>query len=126
MVEDSIARMAADTETALQAMTDGTEPSPLLADLFTRLAARHQVDRAFKQAAGRLDTVAEMAVAAPGSAVHRAMTAITALLEGAQRAGAVRADVTVADLAMLLGAVPDGDDDRRSRYVAIVLAGLRP
>lgn len=126
VVTDSVERMAADTEAALQAVTDGAEPHPVLADLFGRLAARHQVDLAFKQAAGRLDTAEELAAAEPRSAVHRAMTAITALLAAAQRAGAVRADATVADLVMLLGAVPDGDDDRQARYVQIVLAGLRP
>ena len=107
-------------------MTDGAEPDPVLADLLGRLAARHQVDRAFKQAAGRLDTAQELATAEPGSPVHRVMTAVTALLEAAKQAGALRTDVTVADLVMLLGAVPDGDDDRRARYVEIVLAGLRP
>ena len=126
VVTDSVDRMAADTEAALHAVADGAEPDPVLADLFGRLAARHQVDRAFKQAAGRLDAADELASAEPGSAVHRVSTAITALLTAAQRAGAMRADVTVADLAMLLGAVPDGDEDRRSRYVEIVLAGLRP
>lgn len=126
VVTDSVERMAADTEAALQAVTDGADPHPLLADLFARLAARHQVDLTFKQAAGRLDAAEDLAAAEPGSAVHRAMAAITALLAAAQRAGAVRADVTVADLVMLLGAVPDGDDDRQARYVEIVLAGLRP
>jgi hypothetical protein len=55
---------------------------------------------------------------------HRA---ITELLDRARAAGAVRGDVTLADLVLLLGSVPGPDvaPERRSRYVDIVLAGLR-
>lgn len=124
VIEDSVERLAGDTEAALARVEGGEVPGPVLARLFADLAARHRVDRVFKQAAGRLDPTAEMADAAPGSAVARATAAICALLAAAQQAGAVRPDVTLVDLTMLLAAVPDGDDERRSRYVDIVLAGL--
>jgi hypothetical protein len=55
------------------------------------------------------------------------MRAITALLDRARAAGAVRPDTTLTDLVMLLGSVPgpEADAGRRARYVEIVLDGLR-
>ena len=54
------------------------------------------------------------------------MAAITALLDRARAAGAVRADLTLADLVMLVGAAPGPETPAplRARYAEIVIAGL--
>ncbi|CAA9426793.1 MAG: hypothetical protein AVDCRST_MAG66-3011, partial [uncultured Pseudonocardia sp.] len=59
----------------------------------------------------------------PGTAVRRAVDALTALLAAAAGAGEVRPDVGVADLAALLAGTPD-DPRRRARCVAVVVDGL--
>jgi hypothetical protein len=97
--------------------------------LFREVADRHADDRAFKTATRQLDDHLESVLhrAAPESSTARAVRAITELLDRARAAGAVRGDVTLADLVLLLGSVPGPDvaPERRSRYVDIVLAGLR-
>jgi hypothetical protein len=45
------------------------------------------------------------------------------LVDAARAAGAVRDDLTLADLTMLLDGVPD-DPHQRDRYVEIVLRGI--
>ena len=93
------------------------------------MAARHASDRAFKAATGMLDhdLEAELAHAAPDSSAGRAVRAITALLDRARADGAVRADLTLGDLVVLLGSVPGSEvgAQQRERYLDIVLAGLR-
>lgn len=126
VVEDSMAQMASLTEGALAAVHAGASPGSCLGDLFRELAERHATDQAFKSAAGRLDVDPEIAAAAPASAVGRSVLAITELLRRAQLAGEVRADLTIADLAVLLGAVPGAAvaAPQRARFVDIVIAGL--
>ena len=126
VVEDSLAQMASLTEGALAAVHAGAPPGASLGDLFRELAERHATDQAFKSAAGRLDVDAEIAAAAPGSAVSRSVLAITELLRRAQLAEQVRADLTLADLAVLLAAVPGADvpPPLRGRFLDIVIAGL--
>jgi hypothetical protein len=71
----------------------------------------------------------------PPAAVELKMamrTAITELLGRAQAAGAVRDDISPADIAMLFAgiaqitAIVGGDAAMRERYVAVMLDGLRP
>lgn len=128
VVEDSLAQMASLTEGALAAVHAGARPGPALGQLFREIAERHATDQAFKSAARRLDVDAQIAGAAPGSAIGRSVAAVTELLERAQLAGQVRGDLTLADLGVLLGAVPGAGvaPERRARFVDIVIAGLAP
>lgn len=129
VVEDGADQIATLAGAALAAVDRGADPGAELDALFRAVADRHATDRAFKAATGRLDhdLEQELARAPAGSAVDRATRAITALLDRARTAGAVRADTTLADLVLLLGTVPgpEVDDARRGRYLDIVLAGLR-
>ncbi|WP_323384412.1 TetR/AcrR family transcriptional regulator [Streptomyces calidiresistens] len=67
-----------------------------------------------------------------GEDARRLVAAMERLLERARRAGGVRADVTVADLVLVISTVPPttGDPARReawsSRLLELLLAGLRP
>lgn len=128
VVEDSLAQMASLTEGALAAVHAGAPPGPSIGQLFRELAERHATDQAFKSAAGRLDFDAEIAGAPPGSVVARSVLAITELLQRAQLAGQIRADLTLADLGVLLAAVPGAgvSAQSRERFVDIVIAGLAP
>lgn len=122
VVDDSIEYIAELSEQALDAVDAGAQ----LADLFRVIAERHATDRALKSAAGRLDLEAELAHAGPGTAVARAAAAIGTLLDRAHAAGSIRADVTLADLALLLSAVPGAEvpEEMRRRFVEVVIAGL--
>jgi AcrR family transcriptional regulator len=126
VVEDSLAQMASLTEGALAAVHAGAPAGPSLGQLFREIAERHATDQAFKSAAGRLDVGAEIAAAAPGTPIARSVLGITELLQRAQLAGEIRADLTLADLAVLLAAVPGAEVSPvlRARFVDIVIAGL--
>ncbi len=129
VLEDGHARVAALAERALAAVDRGAEPGAELDALFRAVADRHATDRAFKAATGQLDLDPEAALARvpPGSSAGRATGAITALLDRARADGAVRSDLTLADLVLLIGSVPGPEvtADRRARYLDILLAGLR-
>jgi AcrR family transcriptional regulator len=126
VVEDSFAQMASLTEGAMAAVHAGAPPGPAIGELFREIAERHATDQAFKSAAGRLDVNVEMASAPPGSPVARSVAAITELLQRAQIAGQIRGDLTLADLGVLLAAVPGAGvaAEQRARFVDIVIAGL--
>ena len=126
VVEDSLAQMASLTEGALAAVHAGAPPGPAIGQLFREIAERHATDQAFKSAAGRLDVDAEIAAAAPGSPIARSVAAISELLERAQIAEQIRGDLTLADLGVLLAAVPGAGvaPEQRARFVDIVIAGL--
>jgi len=126
VVEDSLAQMASLTEGALAAVHAGAPPGPAIGQLFREIAERHATDQAFKSAAGRLDVNAEIAAAAPGSPIARSVAAISELLERAQIAEQIRGDLTLADLGVLLAAVPGAGvaPEQRARFVDIVIAGL--
>lgn len=128
VVEDGTARVATLAEQALEAADRGADAGAELAALFREVAKRHATDRAFKAATGQLDHYAPVTHVQDGSSAARAMRAITALLDRARAMGAVRTDTTLADLVMLLGSLPgpDADARARTRYVDIVLHGLRP
>jgi len=126
VVEDSLAQMASLTEGALAAVHAGAPPGPAIGQLFREIAERHATDQAFKSAAGRLDVDAEIATAPAGSPIARSVAAITELLQRAQLAEQIRADLTLADLGVLLAAVPGPGvaAEQRARFVDIVIAGL--
>ena len=126
VVEDSLAQMASLTEGALAAVHAGAPAGPAIGQLFREIAERHATDQAFKSAAGRLDVNAEIASAPPGSPISRSVAAITELLQRAQLAGQIRGDLTLADLGVLLAAVPGAGvaPEQRARFVDIVIAGL--
>ncbi len=136
-VEDSFEQLAVLSEAGLAEIDAGAAPGPVLAGLFREVARRYATDRALKAATGRLGVTgppvaavvgmaAELEAAAPGSPTLRAMTAITEVVGRAVAAGAVRGDVTVDDLAVLLDGVPGPEvpEDLRARYIEIVIAGL--
>ena len=126
VVEDSLAQMASLTEGAVAAVHAGAPPGPAIGQLFREIAERHATDQAFKSAAGRLDVDAEIATAPAGSPIARSVAAITELLQRAQLAEQIRADLTLADLGVLLAAVPGPGvaAEQRARFVDIVIAGL--
>ena len=126
VVEDSLAQMASLTEGALAAVYAGAPPGAAIGELFREIAERHATDQAFKSAAGRLDVNAEIAAAAPGSPIARSVAAISELLQRAQIAEQIRGDLTLADLGVLLAAVPGAGvaPEQRARFVDIVIAGL--
>ena len=128
VVEDSVEQIAALVENALAAVDSGAAVAVELAGLLRAIAARHAVDRVFKAATGRLDHPADPSSIPAGPAADRAMAAITALLERARAAGAVRADVTPSDLVVLVGAMPglEVPPPMRDRFVEIMIAGLAP
>jgi AcrR family transcriptional regulator len=132
VVADSVGRIAAMAEAALAEVDGGAPPGPVLDRLFRAVADGHATDRVFKAAAGRLEAPAaftgQLAAAVPGGAESRAAEAITALLGRARAAGAVRADLDLTDLVLLLAGLPGVDVpvERRARYLDVVLAGLRP
>lgn len=129
VIDDSTVRIAALTEAALATVEAEGDPAagPQFAALIRQVLDRLTTDRVFKAAAGRLDHHdLSGAVLAPGSSEARAVAAITALLDRARAAAAVRADVTLADLVMLVGAAPGSETPAplRARYAEIVIAGL--
>jgi AcrR family transcriptional regulator len=126
VVEDSLAQMASLTEGALAAVHAGAPPGAAIGEFFREIAERHATDQAFKSAAGRLDVNAEIAAASPGSPIARSVAAISELLERAQIAEQIRGDLTLADLGVLLAAVPGAGvaPEQRARFVDIVIAGL--
>ena len=125
VLRESIAELADAAEEAAA----GDDPGGDLGDLLTLVAQRHAVDRALKEASAALGDPSHLSFdegsLEHGSAERRAWDAIAGLLEAAQRSGAVRAELTVGDLLTFLNAVPDADD-ARERYLAVVLAGVRP
>jgi AcrR family transcriptional regulator len=134
VMNDSMEQIATLTETALAEIDGGAPVGPVLGRLFRAVAARFADDLAVKAAAGRLgvgsDLAAhvgnEVAAAPPGSALPRAMVAITTVLDRARAAGAVRADLTLDDVVVLLAAMPGREvaAEMRERLVDIVVAGL--
>jgi AcrR family transcriptional regulator len=124
VLTDSYRELVADADEALAS----DEPAVAF-DRFVHQLAGHQARR--RMLAEQMATELEL----PPAAVElkQAMRgAITELLERAQAAGAVRADISPADTSMLFAgiaqitAVAGGDADVRDRYVAVMLDGLRP
>ncbi len=134
VMDDSVDQIAALSEKVLADVDGGAPVGPALGGLFRVVAARFTDDLALKAATGRLGADgdlsahlgAEVAAAQPGSAVLRAVTAITAVLDRARASGAVRADLTLDDVMVLLAAMPGREvpAEMRERLVDIVITGL--
>jgi AcrR family transcriptional regulator len=104
----------------------GTRPPGVA---FTEFFASMVRDGAFDQGlADALTGVGFDVGAAAVTAEQDFMSALRSLLEAAQRAGAVRADVDVDDVkALVTGCLARGRDDAaRERMLAVAEAGLRP
>jgi AcrR family transcriptional regulator len=103
------------------------DPGAALLEFLTVAAdQRQQRDLSFLQEAGDLNDEVVGARARMFETVHR-------LVDRARAAGAVRADVTGADVILLMCApnyvtsyVPDAPPDLWRRYLAIIFDGLRP
>ena len=97
------------------------EPGAAFFAFFEYMVGRAAADKGLAEALGGdgfdIETTAAHSDHDPDGVEQR-------LLAAAQRAGAVRADVTQADVKALLGACLTAPD--RARMVAIVTAGLRP
>jgi AcrR family transcriptional regulator len=126
VVEDSTRKVVVALETALDRVRGGAAVGAQLEAVLLTAAETYAADRAFKEGAHRPPDDPPAARQAPDDALaRRGWAALTALLERAQTAGAVRADVAVDDVVAILAAVP-GSSARRERYLAVMLAGLRP
>lgn len=127
VVAESVESIAALAAAALARSEVSGAPSVELESLFRSVTDAFAADRAVKQAALRLG-VSEpdpFAVGDVDSPAARAGRTVGTLLEAAQAGGGTRADLTVADLFMLVSQLPDGTSEQRHRYTEIVLAGLR-
>lgn len=127
IVDQSVEAMAVMAAAAFERARAGGRAPHELESLFRQFADAFADDRAVKQAAASLGVTAHLdpfATAGDGAAA-RAARSVDALLDAARATGAIRADVTVADLLMLVLQLPDGAAAQRDRYVEIVLAGLR-
>jgi AcrR family transcriptional regulator len=132
VVEHSTGEIAEIAQDSARSVAAGADALAELDVLVRRLAERHAVDRALKLACGRLGIPVPADPAAlsdvpPGSAAARAAAAIESLVTAARAGGRARPDLTLADLIMLLGALPGGDGpaEYRRRYLDIMLAGIR-
>ncbi len=129
VVADSAEHLAGAAETALARVRDGADAGEEFDTLLRALADRLALDLAVKAAATSLgeQLPGDPGAYDAGTAEGRAVAAIGALLAAAQRSGAVRADVTLADLVVFLTALPGATvpAEQRERFVDVVLAGLR-
>jgi AcrR family transcriptional regulator len=129
VVADSAERLASDAEEALQRARSGGDAAQELLSLLREFAVEFAADQAVKAAAESLGASVphDPASFEPGSAQRRAVDAIGALLQRAQRAGGIRPDVSMADLMVLLAAVPGPDVPvaQRERFVDVMVTGLQ-
>ena len=129
VVADSAERLASAAEEALQRARSGGDAGEGLLSLLREFAVEFAADQAVKTAAESLGASVphDPASFEPGSAQRRAVDAIGALLEQGQRAGGIRPDVSMADLMLLLVAVPGPEVPaaQRERFVDVVVDGLR-
>jgi len=113
--------------TAAQRLADADDPGAALLEFLTLAASeRQQRDLTFLQTVSEADPrVSDVRTAL--------ITALTTLVDRARDAEAIRADVTVADIFLLLCApvhvvenLTDPPPDLWRRYLAIIFDGLRP
>ena len=117
IVLNRVAEIVADTSR----MVAGTEPGAAFFAFFAYMVEQAAANRGLADALGGGGF--DIEAAAAGSD-HDLDGVEQRLLTAAQRSGAVRADVTQADVKALLGACLAAPD--RTRMVAIVTRGLRP
>lgn len=129
--DDLIAAIVLDRIDALntvgEGLLDAEDPGAALLEFLTVAAQqRQQRDLSFLQEAGELSAEVARVRARMFDTVH-------SLVDRAREHGAVRADVTGADIILLMCApnyvtsyVPDAPPDLWRRYLAIIFDGLRP
>ncbi|GAA5187141.1 TetR/AcrR family transcriptional regulator [Rugosimonospora acidiphila] len=129
--DDLLAAIVLDRIDALNAvgerLLDAADPGAALSEFLTVAAEqRQQRDLSFLQEAGELNAEVTRVRAQLFQTVHR-------LVDRAREHGAVRADITGADVILLMCApnyvtsyVPDASPDLWQRYLAIIFDGLRP
>lgn len=131
VVGDSIELMADGVDGCLARVAEGASAAAELELLFRLIAERHSIDASVKEAAAALGARAWGADGtldvAPGSTEERAWVGVLRLLAAAIEEGAVRPDLTGADLFALVSGVPrePASAETRARYVEIVLDGVR-
>ncbi len=130
VLDEAITAIADVAEQGERAVAAGAPAGPTLEGMFARIADSYAGDAPVKHAAAALGMATDIAdlTRRPDSPAERAAGSIGAILQAAQRSGYIRPDVTLADLIMLVASAPDAQQvgiDARSRYVAIVLAGIR-
>jgi hypothetical protein len=130
-MRDSVEQIADAADEVWGRVLGGASAGEELANLFRVVASRHSVDAAVKEAATSLGanppSVDGIVDFEPGSPELRAWEASRRLLTAAIDEGAIRPDLTGADLLALLSGVPRDpvSTEVRDRYVEIVLAGMR-
>ncbi|MCW6007870.1 TetR/AcrR family transcriptional regulator [Micromonospora sp. CPCC 205371] len=129
--DDLLAAIVIDRVEALTAVGErllvSSDPGAALVEFLTVAADQQQQrDLSFLQEAGELTEQVAQARARMFDTVHR-------LVDRARDGGAVRSDVTGADVILLMCApnyvasyAPDGTPDLWRRYLAIIVDGLRP
>lgn len=121
IVDELGERLRGELAEAIERVEAGGSAYAEIADLIERVACEMDTDRALRDVAARLG-------ADVGASVeHPARLALTTLVEAAHREGTLRADVTVDDLALVMGTLPDATrpPEARRRWVELVLRGLR-
>jgi AcrR family transcriptional regulator len=129
--DDLLAAIVLDRIDALSAvggrLLEAADPGAALLEFLTAAAhQRQQRDLSFLQEAGDLNSEVTRVRAQMFQTVHT-------LVERARKQGTVRADVTGADVILLMCApnyvtsyLPDAPPDLWQRYLAIIFDGLRP
>jgi AcrR family transcriptional regulator len=105
-------------------LLDADEPGAAFFDFFGRLVAEGAADQGIAEALSGADFDLKAIVT---DSDHNVIDLLNRLLDRAQRAGAIRADVTVGDIeALLASCASRGDNVARDRMTTIVQAGLHP
>ena len=131
VVQDSMEALAQAAEAANERVDAGASAYDEMSELFRAYARRHATDAAVKEVASAIGAYAPGVggqwTFEPGTLELRAWEAISRLVAGAVAEGAIRRDLTAADLLVLVSGVPvdPTPDDVRDRYVDIVLTGIR-
>ncbi len=128
VVDHSINQIAEYSTAAVERVEAGAPPGSELSTLFRLVAERHAADQAVKQAAVAVGSSPPTPHGDydQGTPAHRAWEALHTLLDAAQRAGAVRADLTPGDLVAFISGTPGTghSESVRDRYIDVVLVGI--
>jgi AcrR family transcriptional regulator len=131
-IEDSLRQMAELAYMAVTAIGTGADPGDELRELLEGIANLGAENRAVRSAARSLGLPEhpgpDLEPPLPESPLRVLVSLIDRVLEAGRAAGVVRQDVTRVDLAVLLRGVLDIelDEAERTRYIEIILTGLRP
>jgi AcrR family transcriptional regulator len=125
VVEDSVTGIAERAEATAADIEAGDDAWEAFVGLVHGIAASYEADKAAKAAAGLLGAEA-VDTSRLREATSRAEAAVGRVLELTRGAKALRDDVTLEDLAVLLAQVPDDPSGAaQQRYLRVVLRGLR-